>query len=254
MDKVHCNIIQDLLPLYADDVVSPESKAMVDAHLISCPKCREILEEIRSSIPVPQHSDTTLFKKIKRKQRIKTVVLAVVIVLFFYAIIGAPVVAYVKDSFVEYNAEDCIVSESQDGSPIIEMSDRAKGANIYYLYDVDDSGNTEVYICIDSNRRSAVYDFISRLYKLDFSGDSIYVTPTLGISEQAQNYSNFPGVQALLFDGTVTAIYYLPITTEQQTDFYTNYLSLYEVGGAVESLTNYEIKSIDQRILLWIKE
>lgn len=251
MDKVHCNIIQDLLPLYADDVVSSESKAMVDAHLISCPECREILNEIRSSIPVPQHSNTTLIKKIKRKQQIKSVALAVVLALFFYAIIGAPIVAYVKDSFVEYNSDDCIVSELEDGSPIIEMSERAKGANIYYLYDADESGNTEVYICIDSNRRSAVYDFISRLYILDFSADSIYVTPTLGISEQAQNYSNLPGVSALMFDETVTAIYYLPITTEQQSDFYSNYLRHYESVNDLDVLTNYEVINKNQRVLLW---
>lgn len=251
MDKVHCNIIQDLLPLYADDVVSPESKAMVDAHLANCSECREILDEIRSSVPVPQHSDTTLFKKIKRKQQIKSVALAVVIALFFYAIIGAPIVAYIKDSFVEYNADDCIVSELQDGSPIVEMSERAKGANIYYLYDVDESGNTEVYICIDSNRRSAIYDFMSRLYKMDFTGDSIYVTPTLGISKQAQNYSNFPGVQALLFDETVTAIYYLPITDEHQTDYYHNFLSQYESVNDVDVLIDYEVINKDQRVLLW---
>ena len=117
MDKVYCNIIRDLLPLYADDVVSPESKAMVDAHLANCSECREILDEIRRSVPVPQHSDKTLFKKIRRKQQIKSIALAVVIALFFYALIGAPIVAYVKDSFVEYNEDDCIVSESQDGSP-----------------------------------------------------------------------------------------------------------------------------------------
>lgn len=254
MDKVHCNIIQDLLPLYADDVVSPESKAMVDAHLANCSECREMLDEIRRSVLVPQHSDTTLFKKIKRKQQIKSVALAVVIALFFYAIIGAPIVAYVKDSFVEYNAEDCIVSESQDGSPIIEMSDRAKGANIYYLYDVDENGNTEVYICIDSNRRSVVYDFISRLYKLDFSSEDIYVTATLGIGKHAQHYSNLPGVKALLVDETVTAVYYLPINEEQQADFYTNYLREYIDGGSETILVDYEISNVDQRILLWSED
>lgn len=254
MDKVHCNIIQDLLPLYADDVVSPESKTMVDAHLISCPKCREILEEIRSSIPVPQHSDTTLFKKIKRKQQIKSIAFAVVIALFFYAIIGDPIVAYIKDSLIEYNSNDCIVSESQDGSPIIQMSERAKGANVYYLYDVDESGNTAVYICIDSNRRSAVYDFISRLYKLDFSSEDIYVTATLGIGEHTQHYSNLPGIKTLLVDETVTAVYYLPINEEQQADFYTNYLRKYVDGGSETILADYEISNVDQRILLWREE
>lgn len=251
MDKVHCNIIQDLLPLYADDVVSPESKSMVDIHLKNCPKCRDILDEIKNNIPVPLHSEASLLKKIKKKQQIKSITYAFVIALFFYAILGSPIVAYIQDSFVEYGSEDCIVSTLEEGLPIIQMSERAKGANIFYLYDADENGNTEVYICVDSNRRSYVYDFISRLCKLDFTDDSIYVTPTLGISEHAQNYSNFPGVKSLLFDETVTAIYYLNITNDQQLDFYTNYLSPYVNGGAIETLTDYEITNKDQRILLW---
>lgn len=38
--ELNCDIIQDLLPLYADDVCSPASRAAVEAHLRECPACR----------------------------------------------------------------------------------------------------------------------------------------------------------------------------------------------------------------------
>ena len=37
--KTSCKIIEDLLPLYADDVCSKESKEFVDEHLAECPEC-----------------------------------------------------------------------------------------------------------------------------------------------------------------------------------------------------------------------
>lgn len=36
--KVPCNIIEDLLPLYHDNVCSEESRAMVKEHLQTCRK------------------------------------------------------------------------------------------------------------------------------------------------------------------------------------------------------------------------
>ena len=41
--KVPCNIIEDLLPLYHDNVCSEESRAMVKEHLQTCAKCRTLL-------------------------------------------------------------------------------------------------------------------------------------------------------------------------------------------------------------------
>ena len=38
---VDCNVIRDLLPLYADKVCSEESRRLVETHLQDCPQCRE---------------------------------------------------------------------------------------------------------------------------------------------------------------------------------------------------------------------
>ena len=47
--KIDCNVIRDLLSLYADDVCSRESRELVDEHLAECPACTEELARIRES-------------------------------------------------------------------------------------------------------------------------------------------------------------------------------------------------------------
>ena len=47
MDK-HCEIVRDLLPLYADDVCSTASKNIIEEHLRECPECTAVLEKLRS--------------------------------------------------------------------------------------------------------------------------------------------------------------------------------------------------------------
>ena len=43
MNKVTCEVIQDLLPLYCDGVCSEESRELIQDHVQSCEKCREEL-------------------------------------------------------------------------------------------------------------------------------------------------------------------------------------------------------------------
>ena len=45
--KTDCNVIRDLLPLYADEVCSEESRELVDEHLTECAACTEELVRIR---------------------------------------------------------------------------------------------------------------------------------------------------------------------------------------------------------------
>ena len=43
-----CNIVQDLLPLYYDDVCSPSSKKLVEKHLTTCEKCQNTYNELKN--------------------------------------------------------------------------------------------------------------------------------------------------------------------------------------------------------------
>ena len=46
--KLNCNIIRDLLPLYADQICSKESREVVEEHLAGCKDCSVLLGQMRS--------------------------------------------------------------------------------------------------------------------------------------------------------------------------------------------------------------
>ena len=47
--KMECEVIRDLLPLYADDACSGKSRDLVKEHLQECETCREMLNDLRST-------------------------------------------------------------------------------------------------------------------------------------------------------------------------------------------------------------
>lgn len=47
--KVECDVIRDLLPLYADDACSDRSREMVAEHLLECPDCRDMLKKLKET-------------------------------------------------------------------------------------------------------------------------------------------------------------------------------------------------------------
>lgn len=62
---MNCNVIQDLMVLYADDCCSEESKAIVEEHIKSCDKCKKTLEEITSApLMTEQKTKAKAFSKI----------------------------------------------------------------------------------------------------------------------------------------------------------------------------------------------
>ena len=90
--KITCNIIEDILPLYVDGVVSEDSRRLVEEHLEGCEECRYSLAEMQEewiSDDLGQKAATygeeekKSLKKIKsriRKQRILTAVIAALFV------------------------------------------------------------------------------------------------------------------------------------------------------------------------------
>lgn len=47
-----CNIVRDLLPLYADDLASDDSVEFIDRHTENCPQCREIWRRYKGELPI----------------------------------------------------------------------------------------------------------------------------------------------------------------------------------------------------------
>lgn len=88
MNRVSCEIIQDLLPLYCDGVCSEESRELIQSHICDCDRCKEELRLM--NLPVNFKEDTVeinaagaasrAWKKNKRKAFRTGIILAAVLV------------------------------------------------------------------------------------------------------------------------------------------------------------------------------
>lgn len=81
-----CELIRDLMPLYADDQASDVSRQYIEEHTARCPACRRLLQQMRAPMePEPEDRTEQIMDMLRRKQRRKTlltlasVVLAVII-------------------------------------------------------------------------------------------------------------------------------------------------------------------------------
>lgn len=78
--NITCDIIKDLLPLYAEDMVSPDSRKLVDDHLCGCDSCVKELAELKKAPKVPVEVETGSLKRVGdtiRRRRILAVMAAV---------------------------------------------------------------------------------------------------------------------------------------------------------------------------------
>jgi hypothetical protein len=46
---MECDVIRDLLPLYADDACSEQSRHIVNEHLLDCADCRDMLQKLKEN-------------------------------------------------------------------------------------------------------------------------------------------------------------------------------------------------------------
>lgn len=95
--KKQCNIIRDLMPLYLDEVVSEESKKLVEDHLPSCLECQHYLEDLKLELDVEKESDVNVIKKLTRMKNLRFIrnFLIVLNSLLILGIIGAYLVGNV---------------------------------------------------------------------------------------------------------------------------------------------------------------
>ena len=89
-NKKECEIVQDLLMNYVDGVLNPQSKKLVENHLKECEECQLELKHIQDDMKEKDNKEQIeldYLKKIRIKTRIKSVLLAMgIIVLIAFVI------------------------------------------------------------------------------------------------------------------------------------------------------------------------
>jgi len=77
----NCTIVQDLLPLYYDNVCSEESKELVREHITECPTCRKIADELnnKNSEKRLSNEDGNVLKRHARRETKKSAIVGGVV-------------------------------------------------------------------------------------------------------------------------------------------------------------------------------
>lgn len=76
--KLNCAIVQDLLPLYADDLCSDETAEAVRAHLAECDDCRRAYEAGTVAVTPAETANETPVKPFRKVHRVITKRVAII--------------------------------------------------------------------------------------------------------------------------------------------------------------------------------
>jgi len=123
--KVTCNVIMDLLPLYAEDIASEDTKAIVDEHIESCPNCRKELEgmKMNTAYNMPADTDAGPLKSLRNKlfrKKIQTVCLTVLLTLTLAVIIFANMTL---PEHIPYSEDVVKITRRSDGTVLAEFGE-----------------------------------------------------------------------------------------------------------------------------------
>lgn len=141
--KTSCDIIRDLLPLYADHVTSDASNALVEEHLNECPDCRKELEQMQRPVPVKlEEVPTATLKKIKRDihKKIVYTVLAVVAVVVCLTAVSAKL----YNSLTVATAEEAKIQTTVSYPERLKVNNVVVGGEGVYLRTVDFDMNASI--------------------------------------------------------------------------------------------------------------
>lgn len=142
MNKISCNIIGDLLPLYVDGAVSEDTKKLVEEHLAECEECKKAAEEMGKELVLPVHetvraAETSFLQKMKKtwqKRRIRTAVISVAVTAG--VILGSYMALTIPQWIIPYKPVDFSVAV-EDGMVCVYYTGKGR-INCSYGYDGED--------------------------------------------------------------------------------------------------------------------
>ena len=139
--KHNCEIVRDLLPLYAEQIASPASTALVEEHLAECPACRAELQRMEKPVTVqPEPQADAPLKTIQialTRRRVHTILVTLLVVLAVVLGVFAryAYTAYDKVGFFEARLQASYeTADNGDKGWVLEV----RGEDVYLMQMTDE--------------------------------------------------------------------------------------------------------------------
>ena len=127
MNKIPCEVIQDLMPSYIDGLTSPVTSRVVEEHAEGCEKCRKMLEHMRQpdgttggTEELPDRQEIDFLKKTRKRTRgvmLGSIAAALVIVVLALAgkafLLGSPAGAEAVTCNLDIDGNNVSVTASE---------------------------------------------------------------------------------------------------------------------------------------------
>ena len=153
--KNECSIVCDLLPLYAEDMVSEDMAEFVKEHLGNCPTCRAELEKLRKPVqPVAaQHVpdiDAEPLKRLKKALLMEKVQAILCTAAVLLALMLSGLSFLTAPEYFAYSQELVTVTEGANGEATISFSSEITNYKLQRIADPADKQTVyhlEVWTC-----------------------------------------------------------------------------------------------------------
>lgn len=155
-----CDIIKDLLPLYAENMCSNDSRQMVAEHIAECASCRNELNKINTDVAIQADSDISMFKRIKKRARIEKTVISIVSIIMIFTVLWFVQFFLINTDcamdYEKYNiAENVSVEVDDDGMVWLCVKEKAATYDYFLPNIIDANGISLGEEGFDKNKKES---------------------------------------------------------------------------------------------------
>lgn len=140
MNKINCEIIEDMLPLYVEHLASKPTEEMVETHISTCENCQKKLQQLKSEIVIPMETEKEPLKGIQKKLKKKHTMIAILsglIALVLATLVGV----HLGSPILIDNYEDAVIVETDaEGNVSLIFSENVTGYKLEEISDEDTNG------------------------------------------------------------------------------------------------------------------
>ena len=126
--KNECSIVRDILPLYAEKMVSKDTAEFVKGHLENCPICRAELEKLREPVEVQAELQTDIdaapLKRLKKALLIKKVQTILCTAAVLLALVLSVISFLTAPKYFAYSPELVTVTKTEGGYIVLSFDER----------------------------------------------------------------------------------------------------------------------------------
>lgn len=207
--KISCHVIRDILPLYAENMVSQDTRNLVEEHLTECEGCERELQGLIRRDKTVQVTPTQSLERISRIVHKRSVLSAAAAVLVMFSI-GLWLLAFMSVP-VFLDVEDAVASvyQEENGVVVIDYYDYVRGS-----VGITQPGYTQGQICYTTrwDALSLRFGWRDRVFDRKMVGGTTWWETDGGKKVIIQADENTP-MEDILDQGTDRSWWYLNYRT-----------------------------------------